>query len=236
MAKIVGKRRLRRRDYARDPVTLARELVGRRLVRKLDGHRLAGIIVETEAYIGVCDRASHAYQGRRTKRNESMYSGPGHAYVYFTYGMHEMFNIVCGEAGEPVAVLVRALEPTEGLAEMRRRRSRRPRKAPLREVDLCSGPGKLCESLGINRELDSEDLTNSSEIWIEEGLGALPEQELMVSRRIGVDRCQEWAMMPLRWLVADSPHVSAPVRPATVRLPEFTDRRFVGPIIPTRRS
>ncbi len=222
MAKrIPGKRRLRRQDYDVDAVTLAQALIGRRLVRDLNGVRLAGIIVETEAYVGVQDQASHAYQGHRSPRNESMYQGPGRAYVYLTYGMHEMFNVVCGRAGEPVAVLVRALEPTEGLEEMRRLRNRRPRKRPLREVDLCSGPGKLCAALAINRELDRADLTNDQYVWIEAGLGPASTEELAVSRRIGVDRCGDWAMMPLRWLLLESRHVSVPVKRATIAVPEI---------------
>lgn len=219
----VGKRRLRRRDYATSAVALARDLIGRRLVREVDGERLAGLIVETEAYVGVRDEASHAYAGHRSRRNDSMYQGPGHAYVYFTYGMHEMFNVVCGEADDPVAVLVRALEPTEGLERMRALRSRRPRKTPLRERDLCSGPGKLCEALAIDRELDRADLVTDRRIWIEEGAGPPAAGDLSVSRRIGVDRCGVWAMMPLRWLRKENPHVSGPVKPATATLPEFVE-------------
>ncbi len=221
--RVPGRRRLRRRDYAQGAAALARQLIGRRLVRNVDGQRLAGIIVETEAYIGVRDRASHAFGGHRSPRNESMYQGPGRAYVYFTYGMHEMFNIVCGRAEEPVAVLVRALEPTEGLEEMLRRRSARPRKTPLRATDLCSGPGKLCEALAIDRSLDRADLARGDLIWLEEGLGPAAEGDLLVSRRIGVDRCGDWAMMPLRWLRAESRYVSAPAKEAAKVPADFAE-------------
>ena len=112
-------RRLGRRFYSTDSATLAQALIGRVLVRALeDGTRLAGVIVETEAYLGVEDRAAHAFGGRRTARNESMYGPPGTAYVYFTYGMHFCFNVVCGRRDEPVAVLIRALQPIEGMDRM----------------------------------------------------------------------------------------------------------------------
>src|SRR5262249_30706689 len=116
-------RRWKREDYARPAEELARALLGTTLVRVLDdGTRLAGRIVETEAYLGVEDRAAHSFGGRRTPRNEPMYGKPGMSYIYFTYGMHHCFNIVCGEVDEPVAVLLRGIEPTEGLEVMRRLR------------------------------------------------------------------------------------------------------------------
>src|SRR5690606_26066686 len=119
--------RLLLRDYATDSIALARRLLGCRLVRVLDdGVRLTGVIVETEAYCGAADLASHAVGGRRTARNEAMYAKAGTSYVYFTYGMHFCFNVVCGEVDVPLAVLVRALEPVEGIGEMKRRRAAGP--------------------------------------------------------------------------------------------------------------
>src|SRR5262245_59101823 len=119
--------RLMRPFFATDPVTLAGRLLGQRLVRIRRGRRLAGIIVEVEAYLGVPAAAAPTYDGRRTPRNEAMYADPGTAYVYFTYGMHHCLNVVGGRRGEPVAVLIRAIEPVEGLATMERlRRSHRP--------------------------------------------------------------------------------------------------------------
>ena len=132
-----------------DPVTVARRLLGQRLVRIVRGHRFAGTIVEVEAYLGAIDRAAHTYGGRRTPRNESMYLGGGHAYVYFTYGKHYCVNVVCGPAGGGTAVLLRAIEPTEGLAAMGCRRIR-----ARRETDLCSGPAKLTQAFDIDRALD----------------------------------------------------------------------------------
>lgn len=201
------------RDFFRtDARTLARRLLGQRLVRVLDsGERLAGLIVETEAYVGVRDRASHAFAGRRTSRTETMYAQAGTAYVYFTYGMHNMFNVVCGEMDEPVAVLVRALRPTEGLASMRSRRSRAG-VAPsrIRETELCSGPGKLCSALAIDRSLDRTDLVADGRLFIERARGEpLPPARLRRTPRIGVDGAgEEWASAALRWHVRNDPHVS----------------------------
>ncbi len=109
--------------YGADPQTVARNLLGQRLVRVDDGRRLAGVIVEVEAYLGLRDRAAHTYGGRRTARNESMYLGGGYAYVYFTYGMHHCLNVVCGGRGDGTAILLRAIEPTEGLEVMFARRA-----------------------------------------------------------------------------------------------------------------
>src|SRR5262249_54888643 len=124
--------------FVADPVTTARRLLGQELVHVVDGHRLAGRIVEVEAYLGAADRAAHTFGGRRSARNASMWAGGGHAYVYFVYGMHHCLNVVCGPAGSGTAVLVRALEPTEGIEAMF---ARRP--AARRPTDLCSGPGGL---------------------------------------------------------------------------------------------
>src|SRR5947208_9837193 len=155
---------LPREFYTRTNVlTVARQLLGRLLVvRSRDGTRVSGIIVETEAYRGPEDRASHAYAGRRTNRTETMYRTGGTAYVYFVYGMYHQFNVVTNVRDAPHAVLVRALEPVEGIALMRRRRRG--------EADrgLTNGPGKLCIALGIDRRLDRADLLGDR-IWIEEG-------------------------------------------------------------------
>ncbi|MBS0196656.1 MAG: DNA-3-methyladenine glycosylase [Planctomycetes bacterium] len=196
-----------RRFFATDAATLAKRLIGCRLVRVLsDGERLSGVIVETEAYLGVQDRASHAFGGRRTARNEAMYSPPGTSYVYFTYGMHFCMNVVCGAVDEPAAVLLRALEPSEGLARMRLFRATPSRPAPA-DTDLCSGPGNLCRALAIDRALNGVDLVESDQIWVERGgFGRL---RLETSPRIGIPNAGEWVDKPLRWFVAGHPHVSA---------------------------
>ena len=190
--------------YDTDPVTVARRLLGQRLVRRLRSRRLAGVIVEVEAYLGAADRAAHTFGGRRTTRNESMYLAGGHAYVYFTYGMHHCMNVVCGAADEGVAVLIRALEPTEGLRAMfaHRPRARRP-------TELCSGPAKLTQALAVDRRLDGEDLRTSDVLWIERLRSrAMPTGRIEVTPRIGVAYAGVWASRPLRFAVKGNPHVS----------------------------
>jgi len=193
--------RLTRRFYRRDPVTLAKALLGQILVRRLEnGRELAGKIVEVEAYLGVEDRAAHSFGGRRTARNASMWGDAGHAYVYFTYGMHWCLNVVADRAEVPTACLIRALEPLEGIEEMRKHRGRD------RDVDLCSGPAKLTKALGIDRAFDGVDLVESGELYLVRG----PRSRHRVARspRIGVAYANEWAGKPLRFFVDGNPHVS----------------------------
>jgi DNA-3-methyladenine glycosylase len=206
--------RLPRSFYATGSVPLAKRLIGQKLVRVLDdGTRLAGIIVETEAYLGVKDRAAHSFGGRRTARNEAMYRQPGTTYVYFTYGMHFCMNVVCGEVGEPVAVLIRALEPLEGIDRMRENRSRRARRTTLKDRDLCSGPGRLCEALAIDRALNGEDLVKSQVLHLEAGR-SYRAGSLVRTTRVGVASALEWAHRPLRWYLKGSEHVSVRDRAA----------------------
>ncbi|RME30577.1 MAG: DNA-3-methyladenine glycosylase [Candidatus Zixiibacteriota bacterium] len=201
-------RRLPRKTFRQDPVSLAHDLLGQQLVRVVNTRnspqRLAGKIVEVEAYLGVEDKAAHTYNGRRTARNESMWGDGGLAYVYFTYGMHHCFNVVASVAGDPVAVLVRALEPTEGIDLMYRNR-----KKARRDTDLCSGPAKLCEAMGITRQLDGCDMVTSDMLFIEKLRTApLPKSRVETGPRIGVHYAREWADRPLRFFVKDNPHVS----------------------------
>jgi len=203
--------RLSRRFYQRDAVTLARALLGRTLMRRLDGHRLAGRIVETEAYLGERDRAAHTYNGRRTQRNQSMWGPAGHAYVYFTYGMHHCLNIVADGVGVPTAVLLRALEPTDGLEVMRANRAGRIPIERLRETDLCSGPAKLTRALAIDREFDGADLVDGGQLWVE-GQRGVSADRIVACPRVGVDYAGEWASEPLRFCMADTRHLSTPPR------------------------
>ena len=192
--------------FQRDPVTVARALLGQRLVRVVDGRRRAGTIVEVEAYLGVQDAAAHSFRGHRSPRNASMYEAGGVAYVYFTYGMHHCVNVVCGRADEPVAVLLRALEPTEGLDAMH---AARPR--AKRDADLCSGPAKLCQALAIDRRLDGVALTAPGPLFIERvRQRTLPNAAIAAAPRIGVDYAGAWAARPLRFYVRGNPHVSRP--------------------------
>ena len=187
-----------------EPIATARRLLGQRLVRVVGGRRVAGLIVEVEAYLGPPDRAAHTWGGRRTPRNESMWQGGGLAYVYFTYGMHHCMNVVCGPAGSGTAVLVRALEPTEGQEEMARRRP-----AARRATDLCSGPARLAQALAIDRGLDRADLRTGDELWIEAARArALPAERIAAGPRVGVDYAGAWARRRLRFWVRGNPHVS----------------------------
>ena len=196
--------RLTRRFYRRDPVTLAKALLGQILVRRLDdGRELSGRIVEVEAYLGVKDRAAHSYGGRRTKRNASMYLDGGHAYVYFVYGMHWCFNVVSDREEVPTAVLVRALEPVAGIDEMKRRRARD------RDVDLCSGPAKLAGALGIDRSLDGTDLVTSDALYLRRRK-RIASSGIATAPRVGVDYAKEWSKRRLRFFVVHNEHVSRP--------------------------
>jgi DNA-3-methyladenine glycosylase len=184
-----------------DVVAVARRLLGRLLVVPTrGGGRVSGLIVETEAYRGPEDRASHAHGGRRTRRTETMYGPGGTAYVYFVYGMYHQFNVVTNREDVPHAVLVRAIEPVEGIALMRRRRGGDP------DRSLTSGPGKLCIALGIDRRHDAADLLGDR-IWIEEGR-PVRAAAIATGPRIGIDYAGEWAARPWRFWLRDSPFAS----------------------------
>jgi len=196
--------RLPRGFYRRAAVTVARRLLGQRLVSVVAGERTSGIIVEAEAYLGIPDKAAHSYGGRRTARNESMWGDGGCAYVYFVYGMHHCVNVVAGTEGDPLAILIRAIEPDGGTPTMWRRR-------PNAKVvtDLCSGPGKLCQAMGITREHDGADLVSGNELFIERQRDrALPSAKIASGPRIGIAYAEEWQQEPLRFWIRESPHVS----------------------------
>jgi DNA-3-methyladenine glycosylase len=192
--------RLPRSFYARDTVQVARELLGQLLVRQLDGRRIAGRIVETEAYVGEDDAACHAAAGR-TARNAVMFGPAGYAYVYFVYGMHYCFNTVTEEAGHGAAVLVRALEPLEGLDAMRRHRRGRD------GVELTNGPAKLCYALAIDRALNGVDLVRGEELWLERDL-YISDAEVATGSRIGVRGDERALTVPWRFWVQDNLYVS----------------------------
>ena len=183
--------------YARPTPEVARRLLGHILLSDVNGRRVAGRIVETEAYIGPDDPACHGYRARRTRRNASLFGPPGTAYVYFTYGMHWCLNAVTEAPGFPAAVLIRALEPVAGLATMRRRRR------GLADGELCSGPAKLCAALGVTGRLDG--------VWLQRGVlrivrsSSRQRRDIIVTPRIGISRAVDW---PLRFLLKGSPWVS----------------------------
>ncbi len=188
---------LRRRFYARAPTTVARELIGKVLVRnRPDGNSLEGAIVETEAYGGSNDPASHAYRGI-TKRNEAMFGEAGHAYVYFTYSFHHCLNFVTERKGRPSAVLIRAVEPISGLDFMRKRRKTED------ITDLASGPGKICQAFDIDRSLNKTDVTRIDGEIMVKNRGERP--KILTTTRIGIKTGVEknW-----RFCAADSKFLS----------------------------
>jgi DNA-3-methyladenine glycosylase len=189
---------------------LAPRLIGCTLVRTLDtGERLAGVIVETEAYTGPEDLASHAAGGRRTARVASMWKAPGTVYVYFTYGMHFCMNISCFEEGHSASVLLRAIMPTEGIATMRLLRTgTRARKRPLRDQDLASGPGKLCQAMAVDRTLDGVDILNSPHLALFDRPAGEPEPPVVATARVGLGSeavLGVWKHKELRFVWAGHP-------------------------------
>ena len=188
---------LSREFYARSTELVARDLLGCILECRTEAGVASGRIVETEAYLGEHDLACHAAAGR-TRRTQPLYGPPGTAYVYFIYGVHWCFNAVTREEGLPSAVLVRALEPLTGVDLMQ---TRRPH--ARKNEDLTNGPGKLCAALGIDVRHNALSL-NRAPIVIRQG-APVPDDRVLVTPRIGIRESADW---PLRWFVADNPHVS----------------------------
>jgi DNA-3-methyladenine glycosylase len=177
-------RKLNRRFYDRPTLKVAKDLLGKYLVVQKNGKLLSGKIVETEAYIGYKDPTSHAYRGM-TPRNRVMFGSPGHAYVYFTYGMHHCLNLVTEKKGYPAAVLIRALEPTSGIELMMKRRKQKDLK------NLTTGPAKLCQALGVDLKSNGTDLC-SDFIYVEDG--GVQVKRIGSSIRIGVmeEKKRKW--------------------------------------------
>lgn len=194
--------KLPRSFYRQDTVTVARSLLGCVLWRRLGRELLAARLVEVEAYLGANDSASHARRGLRSARNESMYLEGGHAYVYFTYGMHWCVNVVTQEADIAEAVLLRAAEPLRGIETMRERRPK-----AKRDRDLMNGPGKLCSAMAIDKSLDGESLAGTA-LWLAPRDLEVSEEDIAVSHRIGVENSGEAAGWPLRFYVRGNAYVS----------------------------
>lgn len=197
---------LRRAFFNRDPRLVARELLGKLIVRKLGRKCLAGRIVEVEAYLGADDLAAHAAAGH-TARNAVLFGPPGHAYVYFIYGMHYCLNISCLPAGEAGCVLVRALEPVSGIAEMAKARHLADLEIISRHDfrKLSSGPGRLCEALGITRERDNAKDMLSTRSDLQVMTDGFIVDAIAVTPRIGITKSAE---MPLRYVIAGNGFVS----------------------------
>ena len=200
--RVVQASKLPRKFYTRpNVVTVARELLGKLLVVPADnGERISGRIVELEAYRGPQDRAAHSYGGRRTKRTETMYGIGGTAYVFFVYGMYYQFNVVTNVADAPHAVLIRGLEPVEGIELMRKRRHGQS------DHNLTNGPGKLCIAMAIDRKLDAADLLGNR-VWLEDA-EHIPRSQIASGPRIGIDYAGEWKDKPWRIWIKRNPYVS----------------------------
>jgi DNA-3-methyladenine glycosylase len=194
----VTRRALPRSFYARPVLTVARDAIGKILVHDTKQGRVAGRIVEAEAYRGPEDRAAHSFGGRRTQRTEAMYGPPGHAYVFFVYGMHWHVNLVTTKLHKPHAVLIRAVEPLEGLELMARRRGVAPT-----SPSLTNGPGKLCEAFGIDAACYGADLCRGRLVLIDGPRGTIDR-----SPRIGIDYAGDWAMRPWRFFERENRYVS----------------------------
>jgi len=187
-----------------DPVFLAKDLLGKVIFTDIDGKVTAGIIVETEAYFGIHDKASHAHGGRRTDRTEILYHEGGISYVYLCYGIHHLFNIVTSVENEPHAVLIRAIEPLIGQEIMELRRN-----MPSTKSAISSGPGSAAKALGIDRSFNKIELTGE-EIWLEDHNIRYTSEEIAAVPRVGVAYAQEDAFLPWRFFVKGNKYVSKP--------------------------
>jgi DNA-3-methyladenine glycosylase len=196
--------KLNRAFYEREDVlTIARELLGKLIITSFNGEETMGRIVETEAYQGITDRASHAYMGRRTPRTEVMFSRGGIAYVYLCYGIHHLFNVVTGSENNPHAVLIRAIEPISGTASMLKR-SGRSRWDPA----IGSGPGNVTRVLGIITSHSGMSLQDEK-LYLAQDEFLLPADHIVATPRIGVEYAREDALLPYRFIIAGHPQVSA---------------------------
>ncbi|MDF2986156.1 MAG: DNA-3-methyladenine glycosylase [Eubacterium sp.] len=199
--------KLDREFYNRDSIIVAKELLGKVLIHETDGQRISARIVETEAYMGVEDKAAHSYGGKRTPRVEIMYGGPGFSYIFMIYGMYYCFNIVTREAGTPQAVLVRAAEPLEGTELMSQRRFGRSYEQLTKgqRRGLTNGPGKLCGALSINRSFNGMDLCGNK-VYVEEGKSG--NFSIVTTKRVGIDYAEEAKDYPWRFYIEGNEYVS----------------------------
>lgn len=209
--------RLSRDFYAQDTLNAARALLGKYLVRRLNGETLAGRVVETEGYIGRCDKACHAYQYRRTARTQTLFAPPGTAYIYLIYGMYHCLNFVTEPEGEPAAVLLRALQPVAGMETMARLRYGDKPLTAYRKKQFLNGPGKVCRALALTRAENGLDLTGDVLFLCDRpedaGLPPFPVppgERIVAGPRIGVDYAEEARDFPWRFRLEqeDQRHVS----------------------------
>ncbi len=191
---------------SKEVVDIARKLLGKCVFTNINGEISGGFIVETEAYQGITDKASHAFGNRLTNRTKTMYQTGGVAYVYLCYGIHEMLNVVTSVEGEPHAVLIRAINPTEGIDLMLERR-----KMISLKNNLTAGPGSVAKALGVSRKMNGLSF-QGDEIWVEDQGLAFSEEEIAAVPRVGVAYAKEDALLPYRFYVKGNPFVSKPNR------------------------
>jgi DNA-3-methyladenine glycosylase len=185
-------------------VEISKNLLGKYLFTYIDGVVTGGYIVETEAYNGVIDKASHAFGNRNTPRTKTMYNAGGVAYVYLCYGIHEMFNIVTSDEGEPHAILIRAIQPTVGVDIMQARRS-----MPILKPNITMGPGSVAKALGISRKINGISLL-SDKLWLEDRGLSFDDDLIAAVSRVGVDYAGEDALLPYRFFIKGNVYVSKP--------------------------
>ncbi len=188
----------------KEVVSIARNLLGKYLFTNINGEISGGFIVETEAYQGITDKASHAFGNRLTNRTKTMYETGGIAYVYLCYGIHEMLNVVTSVEGEPHAILIRAINPTEGIDLMLERR-----KMASIKNNITAGPGSVAKALGISRKMNGLSF-QGNEIWIEDIGLTFSDNQIAAVPRVGVAYAKEDALLPYRFYVKGNPYVSKP--------------------------
>ena len=195
--------------FKRDTVEVAKNLIGKKIIRNISGNFFCAKIVETEAYLGLNDKACHSYGGNITKRNKTLYLEGGHIYVYLIYGMYNLLNIVTRDKDHPEAVLIRAIEPVDNLDGISQNRFGKNYKdlSNYQKKNLCNGPGKLSMALCIDRSLN-EKILSEDYLFILDGEN-LSNEDIVTTKRIGIDYAGEDAKLPLRFYLKNNPHVSS---------------------------
>ncbi len=199
----INKSRLGEKFFKQNAVVVARQLIGKLLIRKIKGQEIICKIVETEAYNGPQDKASHAYQNNRTKRTEVMFNIGGYTYIYLIYGMYYCFNIVTGCSGRPEAVLIRAVEPLAGIDLIKKNRKIKSKK----KEDLTNGPGKLCQALKIDKNLNKYCLVNGSKLYLQRNKSQ-NNFKINIDKRVNIDYAEDYRDKLWRFYLKDCSFVS----------------------------
>ena len=197
--------KLKREFYLDNPRVVAKNLIGKELVRNLNGQLIVSRIVETEAYGGIEDKGSHAFGNKRTKRTEPMFQIGGTIYVYLIYGMYHLLNVVTGPVGDPNAVLMRAVEPIQGIGFIKSNRNIKSNKV----YDLTNGPGKLTQGLTIDMTFNKRDIVSGDALYIREGSIKISVDDIIETPRINIDYAQEYKDKPWRYSLKNNPYISA---------------------------